>query len=42
LPRRIAKAMRDLFGERYDDKLEGLLLDRLLCPHPQRVSMVYR
>jgi hypothetical protein len=30
---------RHLVGERHGNKLEGLLLDQLLRPHPQRVGM---
>jgi hypothetical protein len=30
---------RHLIGKRYGDKLEGLLLDQLLGPHPQRVGV---
>ena len=30
---------RHLVGKRYGDKLEGLLLDQLLHPHPQRVGV---
>src|SRR5258708_40091539 len=30
---------RHLVGERHSDKLEGLLVDQLLRPHPQRVGV---
>src|SRR5208282_3677709 len=30
---------RHLVGKRYRDELEGLLLDQLLRPHPQRVGV---
>src|SRR6202020_3557845 len=30
---------RHLVGERHGDKLEGLLVDQLLRPHPQRVGV---
>ena len=30
---------RHLVGERHRDKLEGLLVDQLLRPHPQRIGV---
>jgi hypothetical protein len=33
---------RHFVGKRYGDELEGLFLDQLLRPHPQRVGMGLR